>query len=220
MKKLLLICLALVAPMLCTQAWANWQLDNEQSYLGFATVKNDLIAENHSFTGLSGSISETGGVSVTVDLKSVETLIPIRNERMQEMLFQVEQFPAMTVSAQVDLDTYTGLGVGEQAGERLMLEISLHGKSLKKTVPVKVVRSSETAFDVTSLGPVVIHASQFALSEGVEKLRQVAGLQSIDLMVPVSFSLRFVDPAASIVEDNEPKRQAYRSISNSAQTGQ
>ena len=56
---------------------------------------------------------------------------------------------------------------------------------------VKVLRSGSNSFDVSSLNPIVIHASQFSLAEGVESLRKVAGLQSIDLMVPVSFDLRF-----------------------------
>jgi hypothetical protein len=59
-------------------------------------------------------------------------------------------------------------------------------------VLVKVTRNSDNSYEVTSLGPIVIHASQFALSNGLESLRKVAGLQSIDLMVPVTFALRLV----------------------------
>ena len=63
---------------------------------------------------------------------------------------------------------------------------------MKKSVPVKVTKLANDAYDVTSLGPIIIHASQFALSGNVESLRKIAGLQSIELMVPVTFDLRLV----------------------------
>lgn len=185
--------LFLIALMMLSQlASAAWQLDGEQSFLGFASVKNEIIAENHDFTGLSGAISETGDVAVLVDMKTIETYIPIRNERMRSMLFDVARFPLATIKANVDLDAFEKLEVGAQADERLRVNINLHGTGLDRTVPVRVTRSSENSYVVSSLGPVVVNAEQFSLAEGVERLREIAGLQSIDLMVPVTFSLRFI----------------------------
>ena len=70
---------------------ADWQVVPEGSHIGFASVKNDLIAENHSFTQVSGGVSSDGTATIIVALGSVETLIPIRNERMQQMLFNVSE---------------------------------------------------------------------------------------------------------------------------------
>ncbi|MED5420009.1 MAG: YceI family protein, partial [Pseudomonadota bacterium] len=39
--------------------------------------------------------------------------------------------------------------------------------------------------------PVIVNAWEFALGEGVEALRAIAGLDSISLAVPVSFVLAF-----------------------------
>jgi hypothetical protein len=39
--------------------------------------------------------------------------------------------------------------------------------------------------------PVVVNAPEFKLAEGVEALREIAGLPSISLAVPVSFVLAF-----------------------------
>ena len=189
MKNLLLLVICLTTSV---HVLAGWVIDPEGSYVGFASVKNDLIAENHSFTQITGTIEDSGDANIVIALASVETLIPIRNERMQAILFEVAQYPDVTVTANLDLDAFTSLGLGESKTDTILLGINLHGTDLSKNVLVKVTRSSDNSYEVTSLGPIVIHASQFALSDGLESLRKVAGLQSIDLMVPVTFDLRLV----------------------------
>ena len=184
---LLVICLTTSVHVL-----AGWVIDPEGSYVGFASVKNDLLAENHSFTLITGTIEDSGDANIVIALASVETLIPIRNERMQAILFEVAQYPDVTVTANLDLDEFTSLGLGESKTDTILLGINLHGTDISENVLVKVTRSSDNSYEVTSLGPIVIHASQFALSDGVESLRKVAGLLSIDLMVPVTFDLRLV----------------------------
>lgn len=179
---------------------ADWQVDPEGSYLGFASVKNDLIAENHSFTDISGSVSSSGEAEIVVSLASVETLIPIRNERMQAMLFEVETYPNATITSTFPISDFTGLEAGESTTGNINLGIDLHGTQISRTVKVKVTRSADNVFEVTSLGPILVHASQFALADGVEALRKIAGLQSIELMVPVTFDLRLV--AKTVAESN------------------
>jgi len=189
MKNLLLLVICL---MTSAHVLAGWVIDPDGSYVGFASVKNDLIAENHSFTNVTGTIEDSGNAKIVIALASVETLIPVRNERMQAILFEVAQYPEVTVTANLNLDGFTSLGLGESETDTILLDVNLHGTNLSKNVLVKVIRSSDTSYEITSLGPIVIHASQFALSDGLESLRKVAGLQSIDLMVPVTFDLRMV----------------------------
>jgi len=184
---LLVICL-----MTSVHVLAGWVVDPKGSYVGFASVKNDLIAENHSFTQITGTIEDSGDANIVIALASVETGIPIRNERMQAILFEVEQYPNVTVTANLDLGEFTSLELGSSKTDTILLGVNLHGTNLSKKVLVKVTRSSVNSYEVTSLGPMVIHASQFALSDGLESLRKIAGLQSIDLMVPVTFDLRWV----------------------------
>ena len=190
MKNLLLLVICL---MTSAHVLGAWVIDREESYVGFASVKNDLIAENHSFTDVTGIIEESGNAKIAIALASVETLIPIRNERMRAILFEVAQYPHLTVTSNLNLVDFTSLGLGESETDNIILGVNLHGTDLSKNVLVKVTRSSDTSYEVTSLGPIVIHASQFALSDGLEALRKVAGLQSIDLMVPVTFDLKFVE---------------------------
>ncbi len=173
-------------------AMADWQVDPEHSHIGFASVKNDLIAEIHSFTEVSGTVGLTGEAMIVISLASVETNIPIRNERMQAMLFEVDSHPDATITSSLPMEEFTAMNTGDSLRRSIGLSIDLHGTKLKKDVVVKVTRSGDETFEVTSLGPILVHASQFALADGVEALRKVAGLQSIDLMVPVTFDLRLV----------------------------
>lgn len=185
----LLLPVVLSAALHCQPSRADWLIDGASSHLGFASVKNDVIGENHHFTGISGSVSDDGQVSVTVALASVETLIPIRNDRMREMLFDVANFPLATITAQVNVSDYTALAIGEQLTATVDLNIALHGRTVKKSALTKVVRSAGASFEVSSLGPLLIHASELGFTGGIDALRKIAGLDSIDLMVPVTFNL-------------------------------
>jgi len=195
MNKLLLTLITAIVTVLPQVGHADWKVDPAGSYVGFASVKNDLIAENHSFTTISGSVDESGQARIEIDLASVETMIPIRNERMQAMLFNTAEHPLAVVSSEIPVAQLTALSVGDNMTLNIGLDIDLHGMTASKDVPVKVVRSGEDAFEVSNLGPIIVHASQFALADGVEALRKIAGLQSIDLMVPVTFDLRLVASA-------------------------
>ena len=44
---------------------------------------------------------------------------------------------------------------------------------------------------VDTLAPIIVKADAFALVDGIESLREIAGLPSISRSVPVSFSLLF-----------------------------
>ncbi len=187
----LLLLLAVFAP----GVFADWSVDSATSHIGFASIKNEIIAENHSFTNVSGSVTDAGAANIQITLASVETMIPIRNERMQTMLFDIAQFPVATVTSQLEMAGFTAMKVGDSTEVPLDMTISMHGVELAKTVPVKVTRSGSAQYEVASLGPILVHASQFAMAEGVEALREIAGLQSIDLMVPVTFNLSLVEAA-------------------------
>lgn len=181
----LLICLA--AP-----AQADWVLDNSGSQLAFVTTKATDVAEVHTFTELSGSVGTDGHARIVIQLASVNTLIPIRDQRMREVLFQTDLFPTATVDARLDISRLQGMAV--TTSEILTSEILLNiGESrLPLTVELLVTRIAADRVLVASLKPVVVNADAVGLAEGVEALREVAGLPSISKAVPVSFVLQFV----------------------------
>ncbi len=168
-------------------AHADWML-GDSSRIGFVSIKNNSIGENNVFKRVSGSISERGRVSVSVDLSSVETGIGIRNERLQKMLFEVANFPTATIEAVLSDSQVAALQAGGDQTESLSVNISLHGKTVSKTAHVSVSASGGDV-RVTTTQPIVITAQEFGLEAGVAALQQIAGLNAISRSIPVTVDL-------------------------------
>jgi polyisoprenoid-binding protein YceI len=179
-----------VAVLFAGAAQAHWSLDNDTSTLSFVTVKAEHVAEVHTFDSLSGTIGDDGGVEITIELASVNTMIPIRNERIQEMLFETNLFPDGIITGSIDLDALTDMDAGSSVARQIDFELSLHGQSVALAADVQITRTGEGVI-VSTLKPLVVMADSFALTAGVEMLREVAGLPSISRAVPVSFTVVF-----------------------------
>ena len=180
---ILLSALGVMAP-----AQADWTL-SDSSRIGFVSIKNNRIGENNAFERVSGSISESGQVAVSVDLSSVETGIGIRNERLQKMLFEVASFPTASIDAALSDSQIAALRAGGARAESVSVNISLHGKTVSKTANVSV-SSSGGDVRVTTTQPIVITAQEFGLESGVAALQQIAGLNAISRSIPVTVDLR------------------------------
>jgi len=191
--KSVLFTVLLTLPLLgATTAQAQWALDNAASQLSFVTTKAEHVAEVHTFDVLSGSLGATGALSVTIELASVNTLIPIRDERMQNLLFETNLFPEAAVSAQVDISELTAMMPGESLMQEVMFDLSMRGDSNSYTAQLMLLRTSDGVI-ASTLKPVIVTADSFGLLDGVEALREVAGLPSISRAVPVSFTVTFRD---------------------------
>ena len=173
-------------------ASAQWTLSNGASTLSFVTIKADHVAEVHTFDELSGAIGEDGSVSIEIALASVNTLVPIRNERMQSMLFETDLFPRATITSQINRDRLANMALGSSEEMGLDFTLELHNQSQTYNATVLVSRQ-EAGLIATTLKPIVVNAESFDLVAGVEALREVAGLPSISRAVPVSFTVVFED---------------------------
>lgn len=187
MKKMLVI----LSCLLCQTAWAGWSLNNDQSKLNFISTKNSSKTEIHHFKKLSGSISDQGNATLSIDLNSVETHIPIRNERMQKFLFKVDSFPSAKISLQVDAKKLKSMNPGDSFEAPVQATLDLHGVSNTVESQVRVVALQNGALDVATVWPTVVNVADFDLLEGVKKLQEIAKLKSIDSAVPVTFNLIF-----------------------------
>lgn len=182
---------AIVCTLGSTGVLAAWELDSERSALQFMSVKNASVAELHHFKVLAGGISDDGDAQVVVDLDSVETLIPIRNQRLRELLFETVRFPAATLSAEVP-DGLLSLAVGQSLQTGMAIEVDLHGTTVSYPADVLVTRLSTGGLQVVLSEPIIVKAADFGLDAGIDVLREVAGLKNISTAVPVSGQLVFV----------------------------
>ncbi|MGR5094115.1 YceI family protein [Vibrio maritimus] len=179
----------LVAFAVTFSSHAEWMLDSSNSTLKFVSTKSNSVSEIHHFEGMTGTISDDGKATLVIDLASVETNIPIRNERMQTMLFNVADFAKATVSTVVDMSELDNSDIGGIYSIVNDVTVDLHGK--QKTYPTKltVMKISEDKVVIVSTDPMIIQAADFGLDVGIEKLREVAGLPSIATSVPLTFVL-------------------------------
>ena len=175
---------------------ADWTLDPERSAVTYVTIKSKDIPENNHFKEMRGQIDDQGQVVVTLMLDSVETLVPIRNERMREILFDTANYKEAELKARIDPKVLESLAVGQI--QRIAAEghLSLHGQTQTRTLSMMVGRLDANTLMVASTEPLLIEASKFGLSANVEKLREIAGLPSISEAVPVVFVVTFTQTPA------------------------
>jgi hypothetical protein len=169
-------------------AQADWTLDADASRLSFISTKNASKAEVHYFREISGAVSDNGDARLEVPLDSVETAIPIRNERMREFLFETADFPSLTVTASVDPAL---LGTAGAQSGAVPVTVSLHGQAASYEAAVVVARAKDGSLTVATSEPIVVNAADFELGAGIAKLQELAGLDSISTAVPVSARLVF-----------------------------
>lgn len=182
--------LALASLMLLpVSALADWQLIGNESSINFVSVKKSQIAETHHFKGLSGKIADDGKASVKIDLASVETNIPIRNERMQQMLFDTAKYASASINTQVDVDKLMALKPGQTMTIDSKVTVDLHGQQQTEPATLQVTGLQGDRILVTTSSAILLNAGNYQLLEGVERLRKIAGLDSISPIIPVTAKL-------------------------------
>jgi hypothetical protein len=172
-------------------AQADWYLDGESSRLSFISTKNANISEVQRFLVLHGKVDSKGVAEVEVEMDSVNSGIPLRDERMRKELFEIKTFPEALITAQIDLRPINDLAPGAQLELRLPVTVNLHGKQHPYNAELLATRLDDRRFQVVTLEPLVINAEDFDLAPGLESLRKLAGLSAISLSVPVGAVLIF-----------------------------
>lgn len=170
---------------------AAWTLDNGASQVSFVSVKAGDAGEVHRFKQISGQIAADGEASVTIQLASVDTLIPVRDERMRELLFETDLFPTASLRADIDVERLMALKPGDSIDMTVNLMLDLHNQQLELPAEMIVAKLGDHRLMVSSRKPVIVNAASVDLVDGIEALRAVANLPSISKAVPVSFVLTF-----------------------------
>jgi len=180
--------LALVAA--ATAAQADWTLDGSASSFHYVTSKNAAVSEVNSITGLSGGISNDVA-TLRLDLATVNTAIEIRDQRMRDIVFQVAQFPEATITVPVDGDMIDSLKPGVPASATYTATVTLHGMTQEIAADLQVIKLDANTLQVNLAKPLIVGAAAFGLTDGVEELRNIAGLNNINPNVVVDFSLLY-----------------------------
>ena len=170
---------------------ANWYLDGESSRLSFISTKKPNISEVQRFLVLHGKVDPKGLAQVQVELESVNSGVPLRDERMRKELFEIQTFPEALISTQINLQPINDLAPGAQIELLLPVTVALHGQEHTYNAELLATRLDERRFQVVTLEPLVLNAEDFNLAPGLDSLRKVAGLSAISFSVPVGAVLIF-----------------------------
>lgn len=173
---------------------ADWALDAADSRLSFTFVKKSHIVEPGSFGTLSGGVGSNGDARLEVDLGSVNTLIAIRDQRMQEFLFETSSYPTAVYTAHIDpgmLNAALESDGGEQQMVTLNGHLELHGVKHPLNAEVMVTKTGPNSLSVDSARPIILQAADYKLIPGIDKLQQLAKLSHIIHAVPVNIHLVF-----------------------------
>lgn len=185
---------ALLLFALSGTALADWTLNGTDSRLSFSFVKKEHIAETGAFAQLGGGIDPAGHAQVEIGLATVNTLVEIRDQRMQEFLFESKTYPLATYSAKLDPEVLKQALAADSGTQQIVTlngTLDLHGVSKALNAEVIVTKTGPNRVAVDSGRPVIVNAGDFGLTAGLDKLQSIAGLPHIAHAVPVSFHLVF-----------------------------
>lgn len=185
------VCAMLLSLGVSLSAQANWYLDGESSRLSFITTHNANVSNIHRFLVLHGKVERNGRAQLRIEMDSVNSAVPLRDERMRDVLFDFKHFPEAQITAQIDLQPINDLANGAQLELHLPVTVSLRGKQHTYEAQLLATRLDERRFQVVTLEPLMLQAEDFGLQPELEALRKIAGLSAISFSVPVGAVLIF-----------------------------
>ncbi len=177
--------------ILTTPVLAALELDQNASKLEFISVKKGAIAEISHFNKFSADLSDSGQISFTIDLTSVDTHIAVRDNRIRNFLFETIRFPRARFQGSVPATIYAQLKSGQFVKTVIRGSLYLHGLQKKITVPVKIIQLANGQLNIFNTEPYLLYANDFGLIKGIKKLKSLAKLTEINTVIPVFFDLYF-----------------------------
>jgi polyisoprenoid-binding protein YceI len=177
-----------------SSAHAAWHVDNGQSTFNFVSSKAPAqgvatVEEVQTFKQIDGTVGDDGKLEFSVELGSVETNIPLRNERLKEMLFKVADNPKAVFTGTVDARQFKAMRVGGLADVDLNGQLTINGQSRPLTTSLRAVKLASGALRVSTSVPIIVNLKDYGLQDGVEALRTVMKLNVLASSAPVTFSV-------------------------------
>jgi len=194
MRQSIFCCAALALSMAASSTYAAWRVDSTQSTFSFVTAKAGApgtggIEEVQAFKQIGGTLGDDGKLQFAVDLASVETHIPLRNDRLKNLLFRVADYPQAVFTGSVDTHRFDALPVGASADVELGGQLTIVGQTRPLTANLRVVKLEADSLLVGTRMPIVVNLKDYGLQDGVEALRNVMNLDVLASSAPVSFSV-------------------------------
>jgi len=177
--------------LLSNLSHADWRLNPQKSQLSFVATKDAHVADNHYFTDIQGLVKNDGVAELIINTNSVETSITKRNEYLKDILFLTNAYPIATVDLSLRRSYVTPKPVGTSEKIEITAFVNLVGKSLQQKAKLNVVHLNNQEVQVSTIEPILLDAEDYGMLPAINELREIAGLKSLTVKVPVSFNLVF-----------------------------
>jgi hypothetical protein len=133
---------------------------------------------------------------VDIPLARVETGIAIRNVRLKTLLVNLTSIPSGSmrmarITASVDKGIIHSLILGDTLTTNISFGIEINDNSHDYQSRISLSKLKNGDLLATTTSPVLLNATDFDLVAGIEKLREIAGLNSIVTTIPITASWVF-----------------------------
>ena len=177
--------------MFTNSVLADWVLDSNNSNLSYGSIKNSFIGESNTFKTISGSIDEDGHVNIDIDLSSIDTQLELRDQRMRDIVFKVAENASAKLTGDMNLEAHRDQEIGTSRIVEASISIELVGQEIDYDVMLLLTRLAENKVMVTPHGVIFLDVEDFDLAGAIETLKELAGLETIANVAPMSFYLTF-----------------------------
>jgi len=169
---------------------ANWTAVPEQSSVAFGSIKSNNNGEVHHFERVSGKVSETGELTIDIDVTSVQTNIDIRNERMGKLIF-ADNTAKATVTAEIDMEDLKAMAPGDTKLVEVQATLKLGAIENDVDANLLVARLSEDKVLVSTADFIMLSTEDLGINDGIDGLMNFAKLPGITRVTPVAIRMVF-----------------------------
>lgn len=174
---------------------ADWQLDAEQSSLQFISSKlvqgsHATIFEINQFDRFSGGIDQQQ-TWLTVETASVNTKVPIRDERIREHVFKSDRYPQAKVQAAINAAAVEKIKPGGMHTQDVKGTLTLLNQTHPVSARVNMIRLDADTLVLQTQTPALLNTRQYQMQEGFLKLKELVNLFHIPMTILVDFRLVF-----------------------------
>ena len=172
---------------------ASWLVNPKNSIIQFDSTKilktGKKITEPNTLSSVKGRIDQQGRFDIDIDLDSLETHIPIRNDRVKKYFFHTERQRYAKIRGELSpknlklLNSFDGEVTTTQA-----FTLNINGVQLPVTGEF-IFNHTDKNTSIQSSKPIVLSIQDLHAESGLYKLIRLAGLDTISFEVPVKVNL-------------------------------
>jgi hypothetical protein len=161
-------------------------------------VKNPVVGRMALDDGSISLSSPTPSARLIVDIDTLDTTIPIRNERVRNIFFETSNvgwdtievtIPVIPAAVVAALQTQRHV---EQA--KVDATLRVHGRNVITVLTVDASYADDGRLTVKTSAPAQVKIADFGLDDNLHRLSHICMHDSIDDLVMVEASLQFLPP--------------------------